>query len=685
MAIVIKKDSCYTLSTSLEKEWLETNGIGGYASSTISGANTRRYHGLLMAATKPPLGRALLLSKLEEFFCLGDREIPLSTNIYPNAVYPEGYKNLVQFSLNPFPVFDYSLNGIPVKKTVFMVHGENTTIILYQVQGKGEQPFGSTLKVRVMIAFRDYHGITHENPYLKPGYKILSNGMCIQPYDTLPPLYLFHNAHAIDRTCFWYKNMEYPKEMERGLEAYEDHFSPFAVHFDLNKGTDFFVVASTKEYDKVDIFELLNREAVRRKNICTAQARHHQTPIPVSSSSQTHGEGKEGEKKLTTLIESLLAVSDSFIVKREDDKKSIIAGYHWFGDWGRDTMISLPGLTLVQGRYEDARKILLSYARYTDKGMIPNRFPDSGEHPEYNTVDASLWYIHAVYQYFRFTKDLKTIQKELYGVLQEIIEYYMKGTRYNIHMEPDSLIYAGIEGVQLTWMDAKVGDWVVTPRKGKAVEINALWYNALMIMSFLAREMNLPGESAKYDNLAGRAAKSFRDVFWYDEGQYLYDFIDGAIKNSSIRPNQLFAVSLPYPMLSEMQQRLVVAVVKEHLLTPRGLRSLSPRDNDYVGCYQGNPYERDRAYHQGTVWAWLIGPYISAYVNAYAGEKETIPYIKRLFLPWYEHLFEAGLGAISEIFDGDSPHIPRGCISQAWSAGEILRAYFEHVHETEDA
>ena len=347
-------------------------------------------------------------------------------------------------------------------------------------------------------------------------------------------------------------------------------------------------------------------------------------------------------------------------------------------------MISLPGLTLVQGKFEDARKILLSYAQYADKGMIPNRFPDYGEHPEYNTVDASLWYIHAVYQYLRFAKDLKTIQKDLYGVLKEIVEYYEKGTRYNIHMEADGLIYAGVERVQLTWMDAKVSDWVVTPRKGKAVEINALWYNALKIMSFLAREMNLHEENTRYGNLAGKVCKSFHDVFWYDEGQYLYDSIDGEIRNRSIRPNQIFAVSLPYPLLSKTQQRKVVEVVKEHLLTPLGLRSLSLKDNDYISRYCGNPYERDRAYHQGTVWAWLIGPYISAFAKAYAGEKDTIQYIKRLFLPFHEHVFDAGLGTISEIFDGDYPHIPRGCISQAWSVGEILRAYFEHVHGLEN-
>ncbi|MBW7897943.1 Amylo-alpha-1,6-glucosidase [Candidatus Brocadiaceae bacterium B188] len=679
MTIVLAKEVCQQITVSLEREWLATNGIGGYASSTIAGANTRRYHGLLMAATRPPLGRTLLLSKLEEFFCIRGREIPLSTNIYPNTIYPEGYKNLARFCLNPFPTFDYLVNGIRIKKTIFMVHGENTTVILYQVQDREEQTHASVLKVRAMIAFRDYHCVTHENPHLKTDYKVLANGISIQPYDTLPPLYLFHNAHTTDNTSFWYKNMEYPKEMERGLEAHEDHFSPFALHFDLNKGSDFFIVASTKAHDSVDVFELFRREISRRKNTGGVKHLNNQTNPLISPPSQGLDEGEE--TKLTELVESLSAVSDSFIVQREGDKKSIIAGYHWFGDWGRDTMISLSGLTLVHDRFEDARKILLSYAEYADKGMIPNRFPDYGEQPEYNTVDASLWYIHAVYQYVQYTKDLKTIRKDLYGVLQEIVDYYEKGTRYNIHMDTDGLISAGAEGVQLTWMDAKVGDWVVTPRRGKAVEINALWYNALKILSFLAHEMNLPEESARHDTFAEKAATSFRNVFWYDVGQYLYDYIDGGTRNTAIRPNQIFAVSLPYSMLSLAQQRRVVEVVKEHLLTPFGLRSLSPKDRDYLGRYCGNPYERDRAYHQGTVWAWLIGPYISAYARAYAGEEGTATYIKRLFLPFHAHLFDAGLGTISEIFDGDYPHIARGCISQAWSVGEILRAYFEHAHE----
>ncbi len=696
MTIVFNKDICHDLSKATEKEWLETNGIGGYASSTITGANTRRYHGLLMAATRPPLGRTLLLSKLEEFLCIDGMEYPLSTNIYPNTIYPEGYKNLVQFSLNPFPTFEYSVNGIDVKKIVFMVHGENTTVTLYQVNFSGERPFSLTLKVRVLVAFRDYHWITHENQACKADYKILANGgICLQPYEWFTPMYLFHNAEAMDKNSFWYKNMEYPKENERGLEFHEDHFSPFALHFDLNKGKDCHVVASTNEYNKLDVFELLEKETALHekadrclKSSLLVQACSLNQNVLVQSSrlNQQNG-GREleaGGDKLLRLCETLLSVSDSFIVKRESDKKSIIAGYHWFGDWGRDTMISLPGLTLVHGRFEDAREILLSFAQYVSKGMIPNRFPDYGETPEYNTVDASLWYIQAVYQYLRFAKDLVTIRKDLFGVLKEIVEHYKKGTRYNIHMDSDGLIYAGVAGVQLTWMDAKVGDWVVTPRIGKAVEINALWYNALKIMSFLAREMDLSNESKDYNNLAQKVSKSFNDAFWFDEGQYLYDYIDGETRSKAIRPNQVFAVSLPYSMLSKKRQKNVVEIVKERLLTPYGLRSLSPKDNDYIGRYYGNVCERDRAYHQGTVWAWLIGPYISAYAKAYAGNKDALKYIKGLFVPFYEHLFDAGLGTVSEIFDGDPPHTPRGCISQAWSVAEILRAYFEHVYGFEN-
>lgn len=684
MTILFKKDICSDLSKAIEREWLETNGIGGYASSTIIGANTRRYHGLLVAAVKPPLGRTLLLSKLEEFLCVGGKSFPLATNIYPNAIYPEGCKNLTQFSNHPFPAFEYSVNGINIRKTVFMVYGENTTVILYQMHHTGERQPDVTLTVRFMVAFRDYHWLTRENPAFKTAYKIPDKSrVCMQPYENLPPMHVFHNASAMDNTSFWYKNMEYPKEIERGMDAHEDHFSPFALQFEMKRGEDCYIVASTNEYAQLDVNELLKNETALREKRDRGLKFGLNNSIRRSQTSKKESPQAE-VNNIVELCKSLLTVSHGFIVKRDSNRKSIIAGYHWFGDWGRDTMISLPGLTLAQGKFEDAREILLSYASYVSKGMIPNRFPDYGVEPEYNTVDASLWYIQAVYQYLRFSKDLETIRNDLYGVLKEIIEYYHRGTRYNIHMDADGLIYAGSGGIQLTWMDAKVCDWVVTPRTGKAVEINALWYNALKIISFLAREIDLSNESNVYHSLAQKVSKSFNKVFWYDDGQYLYDYIDGDARNNAIRPNQVFAVSLPYSMLMPDRMRKVLKIVKEHLLTPYGLRSLSPLDKDYIGSYCGNVYARDRAYHQGTVWAWLIGPYISACAKAYAGNKDVLQSIKELFFPFYEHLFISGVGTVSEIFDGDPPHTPRGCISQAWSVAEILRAYFEHVYGFED-
>ena len=702
--ISFNKDVCTNLSLAAEKEWLETNGIGGYASSTITGANTRRYHGLLMAATKPPLGRILTISKLEEFLSVGEELLPLSTNFYPNAIYPEGYKNLVQFDLTPVPTFTYHIRGTTIEKSVFMVYGENTTVVRYRISASGATPaLPLFLKARVLIAFRDDHWLTHENPALNTRCEPIPYGVCLRPYEGLPPLYLFHNAQSMDKDSFWYKNMEYPKEAERGLEANEDHFSPFALNFDVNGGTEFFVVASLHPHSEVDVSSLFNGEVKRRVELRLPQPAQNPIagspatlnqsgkrvsgmPVPCSevADEKSVPKGEDKGNRNTGALDALLLAAHSFIVKRGSNKKSMIAGYPWFGDWGRDTMISLPGITLVQGRFDDAREILLTFAQFVNKGMIPNRFPDYGETPEYNTVDASLWYIHAVYQYLRLAKDLKTIRTDLYGVMKEIVEWYKKGTRYNIGMDSDSLIHAGVEGVQLTWMDAKVCDWVVTPRIGKTVEVNALWYNALKIMAFFAREMGLTSELAEYNALSQKVEKSFLDAFWFPDGQYLFDCITGNVKDAAIRPNQIFAVSLPYSMLPVKKQRGVVNVVEKHLLTPYGLRSLSPHDKDYIGRYCGNQYERDRAYHQGTVWAWLIGPYISAYTRAYAGEEGTRAYIEGLFKPFYGHLFDAGVGTVSEIFDGDAPHTPRGCIAQAWSVGEIVRAYFEHLYGFEN-
>ncbi|OHC00200.1 MAG: hypothetical protein A2Z57_14320, partial [Planctomycetes bacterium RIFCSPHIGHO2_12_39_6] len=493
-----------------------------------------------IAAVPPPHGRTLLLSKLEEFLYIEGGEFPLSTNIYPNTIYPEGYNHLVQFSLNPFPTFNYLINGMSIEKLVFMVHGENTTVVLYRINRNIESPSTTliSLNIRFMVAFRDYHWLTHQNSTFNTNHKMLDNSICLQPYEELPAMYVYHNAEPVEKAQFWYKNMEYPREIERGLEAHEDLFCPFTLSFDLNKETNCYIVASTHEYNKIDVFELLRKETERRRRY--PYVVQHNSNQSQNKERLEYGRDNNYEKgrayddtkqlpnseKITRLIESLLSVSDTFIVKCGNDRKSIIAGYHWFGDWGRDTMISLPGITLVQGRFEEAKEILLSYARYVDKGMIPNRFPDYGEIPEYNTVDASLWFINAVYQYLRFAKDLKSIKNNLYETLREIVAYYKKGTRFNIHMDTDGLIYAGAEGVQLTWMDAKVCDWVVTPRMGKVVEVNALWYNALKILSYLAREMNFKEDSNSYNTLANKVKESFNKSFWFEEGHYLYDYIN---------------------------------------------------------------------------------------------------------------------------------------------------------------
>jgi predicted glycogen debranching enzyme len=372
----------------------------------------------------------------------------------------------------------------------------------------------------------------------------------------------------------------------------------------------------------------------------------------------------------------LTSAADQFIVAR-GEQKSVIAGYPWFGDWGRDTMISLPGLTLVTGRYDDARSILRGFAANVDRGMLPNRFPDAGEAPEYNTVDATLWLFHAVFEFLRYTRDYEFVRTELYQPLMEILAWHERGTRYGIGLDSDGLLHAGVPGVQLTWMDAKVGDWVVTPRMGKPVEIQALWYNALRVMERLAAGFADHDQAAHYGALAERAHSRFQTAFWNEDAGCLYDVLSDNGPDRSIRPNQIFAVSLPHPILEQHLALRVLDVVEWELLTPYGLRTLSPRDPNYHGRFGGDPHTRDAAYHQGTVWPWLLGPFLTAYVKVHSDSQEARHRADRFLDALRAHLWQAGLGQISEVFDGDPPHQPGGCIAQAWSVAEILRTYVE--------
>jgi predicted glycogen debranching enzyme len=626
------------------REWLETNGIGGYASSTIAGANMRRYHGLIVAATKPPLGRAVLLSKLDENLIVDGERFELSSNQYPGTINPQGYQYLKAFRLDPFPIWTFEVDGVEVEKKIFMPHGQNTTVVLWSVKRGGKRRLN--LEVRPLIAFRDYHHLQHEIADFDVTIENSSGYVSFKPVDELPRLFLYGNFVSAEQTGYWYRNFEYAIERERGFDFHEDLFQPCVLNFELSKTVS--IVASTEVLSKIDSSALEKAELKRRAQL-------------VAKSKVKDG-----------LARDLILAADQFIVDRGEGK-TIIAGYHWFSDWGRDTMIALRGLTLATNRPEIAKSILAEFAKHISQGMLPNRFPDVGEEPEYNTVDATLWFFEAVRAYFVNTKDEKFVRDVLYQKLIDIIEWHVRGTRHNIHVDTDGLLYAGEPGVQLTWMDAKIGDWVVTPRTGKAVEIQALWHNALRIMADLAVIFDDTENATKYSQMADVAKDSFAGQFWNSKNECLYDVIHNDEKDASLRPNQIFAVSLHHPLVDGERARKIVDKVEAELLTPFGLRSLSPSDPRYVPIYIGSPSERDSSYHQGTVWSWLTGPFIDAYRKTHVDDVDVESKVKEFTVGFRSHLSDAMLGQVSEIFDGDAPHCPRGCAAQAWSVGELLR------------
>ncbi len=636
---------CTDFAAASSREWLETNGIGGFASGTIAGSNSRRYHGLLTAATKPPLGRLTLVSKIEETVTIDGEAYELSSNQYPGAVNPSGFKYLKSFRLDPFPIWTYFVSGVEIEKRVFMVHGRNATVVTYKVisRTKGKRP-AVNMTLRPMLAFVDYHHLQHQTPNLNGEFSEVEGSIQIQPYAEMPTLHVAHNGVQVEPTGYWYNNFEYAIEQERGFDFREDLFQPFEITYDLNKSASV-VFATENDLAASDSTTLERQEIKRRKNLI-----------------------KTAKVKTEFELQLVLA-ADQFIVKRGEGH-TVIAGYPWFSDWGRDTMIALPGLTLATGRPEIARGILLQFAKSVSEGMIPNRFPDAGEIPEYNTVDATLWYFEAVRAYLETTSDLEFVRSELYQTLAEILAWHLRGTRYNIHVDTDGLLYAGSPDVQLTWMDAKIGDLVITPRTGKPVEIQALWYNALCIMADLAGRFGDEQDHAKYLSMAELTKMSFSSVFWNEAEQCLFDVVENGTRDGSVRPNQIFVASLHYSMLDDDRARKVVDKVEAELLTPVGLRSLSAKDPKYCPIYIGSPFERDSAYHQGTVWGWLIGGFFDAHRRVYPERSDRL---REVISGFEQHPNEAGVGQISEIFDADAPHSPRGCPAQAWSVAEVLR------------
>lgn len=672
MGIGFGREICGNLDIAGSREWLVTNGIGGYASGTVAGLLTRRYHGLLIAALQPPLGRTLMLTKLEEIVHYHQQVYSLGTNRWAGGnVDPDGYKHIEHFSLeSTIPTWRFACGDALLQKRIWMQPGANTTYIQYDLL-RATQSMAVLLKA--LVNYRDHHGNIRSWGWQMAVDRV-SRGVQVTAAPDAVPLYLLSDRADVLTLHDWYYNFDLAIERERGLSNREDHLHVATFHLTLHPGESLTIVASTEPTP-----DLIGGTAIKQRQSYDQKLLNlWRTSRPI------------GVKDPSTWLQRLVLAADQFIVNRTvtiprssnialatDPEaveilsgKTILAGYPWFSDWGRDTMISLPGLTLATGRPEIARLILRTFAQCVSQGMLPNRFPDAGEVPEYNTVDATLWYFEAIQHYYQATQD-DDLLMELFPILAEIIDWHCRGTRYNIHLDPaDGLLYAGGEGLQLTWMDAKVGDWVVTPRTGKPIEVNALWYGALRTMAKFARRLGKPHQ--EYEAIADRTLARFAR-FWNPETGYCYDVLDtpNGVDDPALRPNQIFAVSLPESPLTPAQQRGVVDACGQALLTSYGLRSLAPTHPDYQGQYGGDPRQRDGAYHQGTVWGWLLGPFVLAHLRVYNN-----PIQARQFLePMADHLLSHGLGSLSEIFDGDPPMNPKGCLAQAWTVAEVLRAW----------
>ncbi len=622
-----------------------TNGIGGFASSSVSGANTRRYHGLLVASFDPPTDRKVLVSKVEEKVIAAKDEFYICTNAYPGKIYPEGYLHLNSFTRSPLPTSTFSKGKHTVSKTVFMRYGRNMTVVEYH--NKGEEAL--LLELTPLLVYRDYHHLFHEEERWVYETKELEERLLqIKPADDAKPLFVRFTAGIFYEHPDWYRNFTYAREEERGLDFHEDARSVGKISCMLAPGESSFLIFSTEVKDIQGEPEKWKKDEIKRLKTLA---------------------GKDHKQFMADLMIS----GDQFLADRKSSSsKTLLAGYPWFTDWGRDTMIAMRGLVIATGKKKAAKSMLETFLKYLDQGMIPNRFPDDGSTPEYNTMDATLWLFVALHDYYEKFKD-KTFIRSVFDQLTEIIVCHIKGTRYNIHITKEGLLYGGHEGTQLTWMDAKVGNYVVTPRIGCPVEINALWFNALNI--YIAFGKLLGKNVDVYVNRANDFKHVFRHWFINENG-YLNDVVNpGRESDDRIRPNQLYAISLPYSPLTLAEGKRLLQVITEHLYTDYGLRSLSPKDPDFKPIFSGDQWHRDNAYHQGTVWSFLWGEYALAYMKMHKGSKASRKWVKDHVSRLKHHFYQAeGLYCISENFDGKEPLKGKGCIQQAWSIGMTLLA-----------
>ena len=619
----------------IEKEYIITNGLGGFSSSSLTGANTRKYHSILNASLNPPVNRTVLLSRLVSNIKINDDNHVLESTMYQDLT-TDNTAYLKSFSDLPIPTFNYVVNGCEITKEICMEYGKNTTAVVYTIKTKDAVELG----VELHVNSRDHHDLSSEGDFK---YTLEQSDNNLTFKNELSDLFVqgFGHYEIINE---WAEKEWFKVEKRRGQEDIDQNFIPgkFVLSIPANTTKKIAIIASTEA-------------------------------INTSYESIVEGELKRRQKLYNgddITMQRLSIGCDHFVVDRQSTQsKTVIAGYPWFTDWGRDTMIALPGLTLSTERFEDAKDIIKTFIKYEKDGLIPNMFPDDNVEPMYNTIDGTLWLFIAVYEYINQTKDYDFF-KEIYPTLNRIIQKHIEGTTYQIHVDKDGLLSGGDPTTQLTWMDVKIDGVVVTPRHGKAVEINALWFNALNIMDKLTNESELI-HTIDYKTYANSCKKSFNKKFWNENNNSLYDLIQDNKPVDRIRPNQIFAVSLPFSILPLEKEKAVIKMVEEKLLTPFGLRSLEQSHEDYKPVYDGDVYKRDYAYHQGTVWGWLIGPYLEAHYKTYNDKAYIFDKLQGLF----NHLDDTGMGTISEVFSGDEPHHARGCFGQAWSVSETLRIY----------
>ncbi len=633
---------------SQRREYLLTNGLGGYAAQSILGCNTRRYHGLLVAAMKPPVDRRVLLSHLEEALIVGNRRIFLTTTEYRDGFFPGGYRNLSDFRLDPLPMWRWNVEGVEITKRLVMVHGHNAVVVHYELSGEvADKQF----VVAPFVAMRNFHHLRGSRHDLHPQSQAEQRQWQL-PVDPGAHLVLKSDAGELHHEPVWYNHLYYRLEAERKQDDWEDLLRLGNYRYDLSQGGEFSVSAWVDNGPPPPAFAAARQAELQRREDLLRKA------------------GADGLRD-----SALVSAADQFIVARRHGHHqltSIIAGYPWFADWSRDTMISLPGLCLATGRQDRAKEILHLFAGLVDHGMLPNRFEESNADLHYNTVDAALWFIQAVAAYMTVEPDDEEFfRQSLWPAISGIINHYTRGTRFNIHADKDGLVIAGGPETQLTWMDAKNGDVVFTPRHGKAVEINAMWVSALYLCSGWADKYELSAPSIVARRKEVRAA--FNKLFWNADCGCLYDCIIDGDPDGRIRPNQLLAVSLPHAPVDGERARSIVDVCRNKLLTPVGLRTLSPDSPEYQSHYHGNWFERDSCYHQGTVWPWLLGPYIDALMTSSEMPSLAHAEAQRVMEDALHALDDGTLGSIGEIFDADPPHIAHGCFAQAWSVAEILR------------